>query len=65
VGHVVSIGELRNAHRNLVGKPVERRPVRKPTSWWEDNIKIGLRGICFELWIAFIWPRLGTSGVFM
>jgi hypothetical protein len=42
-GHVAHIGERRDAYRALVGKPEGRRPLRRPRSRWEDNIKIGLQ----------------------
>jgi hypothetical protein len=35
----------RNAYRILVGKPDERRPLRRPRRRWVDNIKIDLREI--------------------
>jgi hypothetical protein len=31
------------AHRVLVGKPEEGRPLGIPTSRWEDNIQIDIR----------------------
>jgi len=42
-------------HRVLVGKPEGKRPVGRPRSRWEDNIKMDLqevgedRGDCMEL----------------
>jgi hypothetical protein len=44
-GHVARIGEMRNAHRILVGKPEGKRPLGKPRSRWVDNIKMNLREI--------------------
>jgi hypothetical protein len=38
--HVACIGERRGVYRALVGKPEEKRPLRRPKSRWEDNIKI-------------------------
>jgi hypothetical protein len=32
-----------NAHRVLVEKPEVKRPLRKPTHRWEDNIKMDLK----------------------
>jgi hypothetical protein len=29
---------------------------------WEDNIKMDLRKILLEVWIGFIWLRIGTGG---
>ena len=39
VGHVARMGEGRDDYRVLVGKPVGKRPLRKPRRKWEDNIK--------------------------
>jgi hypothetical protein len=38
-GHVAHIGEMRNACRNLAGKPEGKRPRRRHRRKWEDNIK--------------------------
>jgi hypothetical protein len=35
-------GEKRNAYRILVGKPEEKRTLRRPRRRWVDNIKIDL-----------------------
>jgi hypothetical protein len=42
-GHVVRMGEKRNAYRILVGKPVGKRPLGIPRRKWVDNIKIDHR----------------------
>ena len=39
-GHVGRMGEGRDVHRVLVGKPNEKRPLGRPRRRWEDNIKI-------------------------
>jgi hypothetical protein len=36
-------GEERNAYRILAGKPVGKRPLRRPRHKWVDNIKMALR----------------------
>jgi hypothetical protein len=41
-GHVARMGEKRNAYRLLVGKPVGRRPLRRPRCRWLDNIRMDL-----------------------
>jgi hypothetical protein len=41
-GHVVRIGEKRNADRLLVGKPEGRRPLGKPKRKWLDKIRMDL-----------------------
>jgi hypothetical protein len=44
-GHVVYMGKIRGAYRDLVGKPEGRRPLGKPRRRWEDNIKTDLREV--------------------
>jgi hypothetical protein len=44
-GHVARMGENRNAYRILVGKPEEKRPLRRPRRRWMDNKKMDLREI--------------------
>ncbi|PNF21716.1 hypothetical protein B7P43_G10362, partial [Cryptotermes secundus] len=44
-GHIARMGETRNAYRILVGKPEGKRPLGRPRSRWEDNIKMDLREI--------------------
>jgi hypothetical protein len=39
-GHVARLGKNRNAFRILVGKPEEKRPLRRPRSMWVDNTKV-------------------------
>ena len=35
--------ERRGAYRVLVGRPEGKRPLGKPRSRWEDNIKVNLQ----------------------
>jgi hypothetical protein len=44
-GHVARMEERIGAYRALVGKPMGRRPLGRPRSRWEDNIKMGLREV--------------------
>jgi hypothetical protein len=41
--HVACTGENRNAYKLVVGKPEGKRPVRRITRAWEDNIKTDLK----------------------
>jgi hypothetical protein len=61
-GHVECMGEVRGAYNILVGKPEGRRPLGRPRCRWEDNIKMDLGEIGLEMWIGFIWLRIGTGG---
>jgi hypothetical protein len=45
VGHVVHMGEMRNAYKILVGKLKGEKPPRRPRHRWEDNIRLYLREI--------------------
>jgi hypothetical protein len=46
-GQVARMGEVRGAYNILVGRPERRRPLGRPRSRWEDNIKMDLRKIGF------------------
>jgi hypothetical protein len=58
-GHVVRMGELRDAYNILIGRPEGRRPLGRPRRRWEDNIKMDLReiGFGYEDWIHFAQDR--------
>jgi hypothetical protein len=42
-GHVARMGEKNNAHKILMRKPEEKRPLRRRRRRWEDNIRMDLR----------------------
>jgi len=42
-GLVALMGERRGVHRVLVGKPEGKRPLGRPRSRWEDNMKTDFR----------------------
>jgi hypothetical protein len=39
------MGEMRNAHRILIGKPEGKRTLGRPVRRWEDNIRMDGRGL--------------------
>jgi hypothetical protein len=39
------MGEDRDVHRVLVGKPEGKRPLGRPRHRWEDNIKMDLKEV--------------------
>ena len=39
------MGEDREVHRMLVGKPEGKRPLGRPRHRWEDNIKMDLQEV--------------------
>jgi hypothetical protein len=55
-------GPNRNAYRILVGKPQRKRPLGRVSRKWVSNIKLDLREMKWDVWIGFIWLRIGTSG---
>ena len=58
-GHVARVEENRSAFKILTGKPTEKRPLGRPRSRWEDNIRMGLE----ENWgIGLIRLRIGIIG---
>jgi hypothetical protein len=60
VGHVARMAEGRGIYRLLVGRPEGKRPLGRPRSRWEDNIKMDLRdiGIDGENWIRLAQDRV-------
>jgi hypothetical protein len=42
-GHEARMGDMRNAYKILVGKPEAKRPLGRPKSRWDYNIRIILR----------------------
>jgi hypothetical protein len=47
-GHVVRMGENRNAYKILVGRPEGKRPLGRARHRWVDNIKIDHREIGWD-----------------
>jgi hypothetical protein len=57
-GHVACMGERTGAYTVLVEKPEGRRPLGRPCRRWEDNIKIYLREIGWDMaWIDLAQDR--------
>jgi hypothetical protein len=56
----------RGVYRVLVGKPEGKRPLGRPRSGWEDNIKMeagcwGMDWIDLAPWTGMIWLRIGAG----
>jgi hypothetical protein len=49
-GHVARMGEDREAHRVLVGKPEGKKPLGRPRYRWGDNIKMDLQEVVGGSW---------------
>ena len=56
--YVARIGEGRDACKVLVGKREGRRPLRRPTRRWEDNIKVNLQDVEYGMY----WIDLAEDG---
>jgi hypothetical protein len=57
-GHIARIGEMRNTYRILKGKPEGKRPLGKPRSGWEGNIKMDLGE---RIWGGMNWIDLAQD----
>jgi len=56
--HVAGMRERREAHRVLVEKPEENRPLGRPRRKWKDNIKIDLQEVGWDIdWIDLAQDR--------
>jgi hypothetical protein len=51
------MGERRVVYRGLVGKPEGKRPLGRPRSRWEDNIKMDLQDVGCGDWIELAQDR--------
>jgi hypothetical protein len=49
MGHVTHMEEMRNAYNILIGKLKEKRPLRRPRHRWDNNIRMGLREVGWEV----------------
>jgi hypothetical protein len=56
------MGEDKNSHEILVGKPEEKRALGRLRYRWEDIIVMDLRKIVGKVWTGFFWVRKGTIG---
>jgi hypothetical protein len=56
------MAERGGVYRVLLGKPEGNRPLGKPRRRWEDNIKVDLQEVEWELWTGSSWLRIRTGG---
>jgi hypothetical protein len=59
------MGDRRVAHRSLVGKPDENRPLGKPKHRWVGNIEIYLQVMGCVEWTGSSWLKIGTGGGYL
>jgi hypothetical protein len=57
-GAFSSDGEWRGVYGVLVGKPEGKRPLRRPRSGWEDNIKKIFEKCDVGVWTGLSWLRI-------
>jgi hypothetical protein len=57
-GHIAHMGDMRNALNILIGKPEGKRPLRRPTCRWGDNIKMNIRE---TQWEVVEWIRIAQD----
>jgi hypothetical protein len=55
---------MQNACNIMVEMSEVKIPLGKPRYYWKDNMKMSLE-IRWEIWIGFIWLRIGTGGEFL
>ena len=59
---VARMEESRSAFKILPGKPIGKRPLRRPRHRWEDNIRMDLTGICVSMRNWLIRLRIEIIG---
>jgi hypothetical protein len=52
------MGEEKNVHKVLMGKPEGKRPLGRPRRRWEDGIRMDLREI---VWGSVEWIQLAQD----
>jgi hypothetical protein len=62
-GHLAHMGEGRDVHRFLFGKPEGKRPLRRPRRSWKYNLKCIFRKWDVGIWTGSIRFRIGAGGV--
>jgi hypothetical protein len=58
---VAHMGEMRNAHKILVGMSEAKKPLGGPRRRWEDNIKMDLWKTGLKVVNGFAWLSTGTA----
>jgi len=60
--HVARMEERGGVYRVLLGKAEGKRQLEKPRRRWEDNIKVDLQEVGWEVWTGSSCLRIGTGG---
>jgi hypothetical protein len=64
--HVACLGEEKKMYV-LLGKPEEKKPLRRLRHQWDDGIRMDLEigwcvCVCVSVWSGFIWLKIRTRG---
>jgi hypothetical protein len=62
-GHT-AYGRQKKCVHVLVVQPKRKEPVGRPTRRRDDNFKMDLRGLGWEMLAGLMWLRIGTIGGF-
>jgi hypothetical protein len=62
VGHVARRGDRIGAYRVSLGRPEGNGPLERPRHRWEDDIKMDLKEMEWEVWTGLIWLRIWIGG---
>jgi hypothetical protein len=60
-GNAARMGDMSNAYKILFGMPEGNRQRRGPRRKWEENIRINLSELVWEVCARFIWLRIRIS----
>ena len=55
-------GRRERCAQGLVGNPEGKRPLGRPRSRWEDNIKMDLQEVGRVVGTGWSWLRIGAGG---
>jgi hypothetical protein len=61
MGRAFSADEERGVYRVLVGKTEGRRPLGRPRSRWEENIRVDLQEVGCGVGTGLGWLRIETG----
>jgi hypothetical protein len=62
-GHIAIMGEMINAYKILVEKPVGKRLLGIHRYRCQDSITVDIREIGWGMWTGLIWVTIGTRAV--
>jgi len=48
--------------QGFVGRPERNGPLERPRHRWEDDIKMDLKEIEWEVWTGLLWLRIWIGG---